>query len=103
MKQLPQTVTKSIFTYELTARTEKVAIYAQRISENGKLVGHEVFIIPKYQDREIHGTVVPAHEGFPGDNAFGVAAWSVGRDIVHAMRRFSDVCELVDRRALTHA
>jgi hypothetical protein len=97
MKQLPQILTKNIFTYTQIRRNEKVAIYEQRISENQRLVGHEVFVIPKYEDREIAGVFIPAHEGYPGDNAFGVYAFSTGMDMERAFAKFDLLTEEVNR------
>lgn len=91
MKPLEKTINRGIFTYEQVERTEEKAIYSQRITETGTLVGHEVFYINKYPEREIMGNVIAAHEGLPGDNQFGVTAWSVGRDLDRAMRRYADL------------
>jgi hypothetical protein len=81
MKTLDKTIKKGIFTYNQLHRNENYAIYEQRMTELGTLVGHEVFRINKYPEREIMGNVIAAHEAMPGDNQFGVSAWSTGRDV----------------------
>lgn len=98
MKPLDKTITKSIFTYNQLQRNDNVALYEQRLTETGTLIGHEVFFINKYPEREIMGNVINAHEALPGDNQFGVSAWSVGRDIDRAWDKYNEKCHEFERR-----
>lgn len=91
MKPLPTTVKKGIFVYEQLDRNDNFAVFTQRIADLGTIVSHEVFRINRYPDREIHGTFVEAHEAMPGDNQFGVSAWSI-RDKDKALARFRELC-----------
>lgn len=91
MKQLPTTIKKGIFVYEQLERSDNFAVFTQRIADLGTIVSFEVFRINKYPDREIHGTLVEAHEAIPGDNQFGVSAWSI-RDKDKALARFRELC-----------
>lgn len=92
MKTLPTTIRKNGFTYEQISRTDDVALFVQRYDELATIIGHEVFYINKCKTREIQGNVIEAHEAMPGDNQFGVTAWSVGRDVVRAHEKYAELC-----------
>jgi len=89
MKKLETTIKRGVFEYTQVQRNENNAIYAQRIAESGTLVGHEVFRINQYPEREIMGNVIAAHEAMPGDNQFGVSAWSTGTDVNRAIAKYN--------------
>jgi hypothetical protein len=76
MKQLPPQKTKNGCYYTLIKRSDRVAIYDQRYSKFGKVVGYEVFIIKTQPDYYIEGNLIKAHELFPHKEAFGKTAWS---------------------------
>ncbi len=90
MKQLDQTIRKGIFTYQQVNRNDVYAIYAQFYENN--LIGHEVFKINKYAEREINGVIIPPHEAMSGDNQFGVSAWSTGIDYNRALDKYNELC-----------
>jgi len=90
MKPLEKTIKKNVFIYEQLNRNDVYAIYAQFY--NGDLIGHEVFKINKYQEREISGVKIEAHEAMAGDNQFGITAWSTGRDYNNALNKYNDLC-----------
>jgi hypothetical protein len=90
MKKLETTIKKNAFEYVQVNRNDVYAIYAQFY--NGVLIGHEVFKINKYEEREIPGVKIPAHEAMPGDNQFGVTAWSTGKDYNRALDKYNELC-----------
>ena len=90
MKKLETTIKKGIFEYRQVNRNDVYAIYAQFYL--GNLIGHEVFKINKYAEREIAGVIIPAHEAMPGDNQFGVTAWSTGKDYNRALDKYNGLC-----------
>lgn len=90
MKKLETEIKKGIFTYKQVNRNDVYAIYAQ-FYEN-KLIGHEVFKINKYAEREINGVIIPEHEAMAGDNQFGITAWSTGVDYNRALDKYNELC-----------
>lgn len=74
MRPLPQKLDYHGFSYTLICRTDKVAIYEQRVTE--KIRYYEVFEIKKIPDKYIMGKLVPAHEKWPRDEDFGYSAWT---------------------------
>lgn len=90
MKKLQDVYTKKGFVYTLLERTNEKAIYSQH-DENGKLIGHEIFLIQIAKENEAFGTVFPERERYPNDNDFGVTAWSVGRDLDVAMTKYANL------------
>lgn len=68
MKPLPKELKKKGFTYRQVVKTPKGYIYSQT-HPSGTLIGYEVFL---HKENTRHNCV-----SFPGDNAFGVWAWSV--------------------------
>lgn len=87
MRQLEETVRKNRFNYKLVERytdqntNKSCAIYSQH-DDNGSIIAYEVFIIPirKKDMKTPSGIVVPAGEVFPGNEYFGVGAWTVGSE-----------------------
>lgn len=90
MNKLEKTIKRNIFTYEQVNRNDVYAIYKQLF--DGVLIGHEVFKINKYAEREINGVIIPAHEAMAGDNQFGVTAWSTGIDYNRALDKYNELC-----------
>lgn len=94
MKQLEKTIKKNGFRYEQLNRNDVYAIYAQ--FWNNELIGHEVFKINKYAEREIAGVKIEAHEALAGDNQFGVTAWSTGKDYNDALNKYNELCLVME-------
>lgn len=99
MKRLEKQVRKNRFDYKQifcqpTADGKNVYIYEQ-YSDEGVLIGHEVFV-PRIQKNDIKaptGYIIPAGEKFPGDREFGISAWS----ITSRERAFDKAQELVEK------
>lgn len=89
MKQLAEKLTKNGFVYELVKRNDYKAIYSQT-TQDGQLLGYEVFRIRKNKQWEMHGKVFPAAETFPTDNDFGITAWSC-RTLERAKERYAEI------------
>lgn len=89
MEPLPKVITRKGFVYTQIERTDEKAIYRQE--QNGILIGHEIFYIRHDKEREIMGKLYPASEGYPGETAFGVSAWSVGRNLEMAIKKYNDL------------
>ena len=66
MKELSPTINKRGFLYRQEFASDKGYIYSQTL--NGVLLGYEVFL----RKENTHFNCV----SFPGDNAFGVWAWT---------------------------
>ncbi len=90
MNILPLELKKNGYFYKQIARTDKKAIYEQR-TEQGTLISYEIFKIKVYADFILGGRIVPAHEKFPSDNDFGVLAYTVGRNLDYAMKRYDEL------------
>lgn len=73
--ELPNTIKKNGFAYELEIANGKVAIYRQVDLERGNLVGFEIFRIRFRESRELNGRQLKASLRFPHDEAFGYWAW----------------------------
>jgi hypothetical protein len=74
------------FEYRRMKRGENAIIYEQRW--NGILIAFEVFKIRSHDAFTLAGREIPAAESWPGDNAFGVWAWSV-KTFKRALERFN--------------
>jgi hypothetical protein len=72
---LPDTIRKNGYTYKLYKRGDKALIYAQHAE--GSLIAYEVFKIKVLRNKKFFGKVIPDQEVFPGNECFGVWAWSV--------------------------
>lgn len=88
MKKLDNVIKKSVFEYVQIAREDHKAIYSQ--SYEGKIIAYEVFKVKLAKETELFGTIIPEHEKFPGDNDFGVTAWSC-KSLDKAMERYHKI------------
>lgn len=91
MKELEKEFTRKGFKFTQLDRTDKKAIYRQTDVETGILIGHEIFYIKISKEWEVAGNIIPESEAYPGDNQFGVTAWSVGRDIERATKKYNSL------------
>ncbi len=85
IKTLPVEQRKNGFEYTLVLRGRRTCIYEQTVSDSVKYF--EVFRIRVKPESNINGKVIPAHEWFPHDEAFGYWAWSY-RDYSKAKKKF---------------
>ncbi len=88
IKTLPVEQRKNGFDYTLVLRGERSCIFEQTVSDSVKY--YEVFLIRVKPESNINGKVIPAHEWFPNDEAFGRWAWSF-RTLQKAKKRFYDL------------
>ena len=70
MEQLKTEFRKNRFNYTQIKRENNVAIYQQ---EN---YGYEVGIIHQEPEKEMFGTLIPAHERWPGTGEWGTHAFT---------------------------
>jgi hypothetical protein len=80
MRDPKEELTKNGFTYRLVAKNEHGYLYSQA-NKNG-IIGYEVF---EKRDNPRFGCY-----SFPGDNAFGLWAWSY-RSLERAMRKLESL------------
>ena len=85
MKPLSDILRKNGFTYTLVLREGQSCIYEQSVAE--KTAYYEVFIVQVRPQETIKGKMLPNREVFPGNEDFGVTAWSC-RTLDDAMKRF---------------
>ena len=90
MKSLPDILRKNGFDYYLVIRSEKVACYEQRYSENVKY--YEIFIIKVKHEQNLFGRFYKERELFPADSDFGKSAWSF-RNLDDAIKKFRELVE----------
>lgn len=76
MKPLPETRKKSNCYYRQVKRSARTAMYSLSYSENGKIVGFDVFKIIIKPAGIVLGKQIPEREHFPSDEEFGSIAWS---------------------------
>lgn len=89
MITLSETIKKSSFTYKQVDRDDKRAIYAQYL--DGKIIGHEVFMIKVSPAVSIYGRMYPERELFPATSDFGTSAWSTGPDLNKAISKYQSI------------
>jgi len=103
-EKLPQTKSKNGYEYVQVCRSDKAAVYEQKIEkeingEVGKTVGYEVFLIKVQKGYSLiqkHGKKkgqvynYPPSEMFPGNESFGDWAWSFNSKNA-AMVKFDNV------------
>ena|ERR1700723_3931814 len=99
MKQLEKTITRKGFLYTQIDRTDEKAIYSQHYIDGGQLIGHEIFYIKIQKEGEFKGIHFEEKEHFPNDNDFGVIAWSVGKDLERAMKKYDNLPKLESKAA----
>lgn len=94
MRKLATRIEKKGFVYELIQRNEFKAIYGQ-YTKDGDHIGTEVFYIGHAKETEAFGKIFPDREVYPGDNDFGVTAWSTGLEYVRALNKYLSLSEKV--------
>ena len=92
IKKLPVRIFKNGFEYTQVLRGHRSCIYEQMVCKSKDLKNYEVFIIKIKPSRNLYGTVYPATEIFPHDEAFGYWAWTF-RDYDDAKQRFKELEE----------
>lgn len=80
---LPLKIKKNGFVYFQLIRKGSFALYRQ--TKNDRLSGHEVFRVRMSNEKTLFGRHYPAQEIMPGNERFGIDAWSVGMDIFKAI------------------
>lgn len=78
MKSLSTSITKKGFTYEQVLREGQLAIYSQRMKEEGQTLAYEVIKIKQAPAHERGGVLFPAMELYPSERTFGIDGWSYG-------------------------
>lgn len=73
MKILEKEINKRGFCYKQIKRVGNVCIYS--VNKNGKVFGHEVFVVQSHNGYSIGDVDIPASEMYPKDSAFGDTAW----------------------------
>jgi hypothetical protein len=98
--QLPETLSRNGNEYRLYKRGKRVLVYAE--GQDNQDLGYEVFKIKIAKACEVNGHYYPNRERFPGNEDFGLWAWSfVGVNrLERAMSRFN-MLEGVDSPSLT--
>lgn len=90
---LPQFKKRNGYLFEQVVRGARAVVYSGSQAEG--ILKYEVFLIRVA--KEYHptwGDVIPAHEYFPSDEAFGVTAWTWGihtGGLEYAMRKFNEL------------
>lgn len=74
MDKLKETFRKKGFDFKQVERTETWAIYEK--SRDGQFLIYEVFKVVVIPERIMFGNKVLEHEAYPGDEAFGLWAWT---------------------------
>ncbi len=85
IKTLPVELRKNGYDYTLVLRGRRSCIYEQTVSDSVNY--YEVFLIRTKPESNINGKVIPAHEWFPNNEAFGNWAWTY-RDYSRAKNKF---------------
>jgi len=91
-EKLPEQIRKHGNDYKLVKRNDKAAMYAQYTNE-GLHIGYEVFIVKVNPSFTFpNGTVNPAKEAFPYDEAFGNWAWCyMPKNEAEALERYDEI------------
>ena len=76
MQLLKENIRKNGYDYILLERGEKAFIYEQWDDEDKFIVAYEVFRLKISKAKEVFGDIMPEREVFPGNEDFGVWAWS---------------------------
>lgn len=76
MRLLENKIRKNGYEYRLVERGEKAFIYEQWDDEDNFTVAYEVFRLKIAKSKEVFGDIMPEREVFPGNEDFGVWAWS---------------------------
>ena len=94
MRPLPTTWTKRGISYEIIKRSGNVLMV--EVSMSG-VCGWEVGTLHRDPDRDIHGSICPAHERWLGDEEFGGRGWyfMVSQE-AEAFRCFHELCSKKD-------
>lgn len=87
MEPLPLKFEKSQWLHTQLARRGQYALY-ERKKETSPRPHYEVILIGVFQEAELHGRKIEAHEFYPGSTAFGKSAWSF-HDLAEATQRFN--------------
>lgn len=76
MRTIPDSFTRQRVFYDLVKRVNNVAIYSLRYSRHGRIVGHDIFLIPRERERVLDGRTLSGGDGMPRNKAWGRSAWS---------------------------
>lgn len=92
MTPLPVFLRRNGFDYECINSGEKAYIYLQRYDKigNNEIIYYEVFKKTVVPDMTLGGNFIPEHISFPGNEAFGVWAWTF-RDKEKALLKFKEL------------
>lgn len=87
---MPLRLRKNGFTYIQVCRDDKRALYAQTVTS--ELTYYEVFRIKIRPEGLFKGKLILSGEVFPGNEAFGVSAWTY-KSLEKAMEKFNSLPE----------
>lgn len=76
MQLLKENIRKNGYDYRLLKKGERAFIYEQWDDEDHFIVAYEVFRLKISKAKEVFGEIMPEREVFPGNEDFGVWAWS---------------------------
>jgi hypothetical protein len=88
VKKLPLKLRKNGFIYTQVCRGVRSFVYEQTITP--KIKYYEVFELRIQHEWEMNGYFYPAKERFPGNEDFGIWAWTC-RTLERAMKRFNEL------------
>ena len=98
MITLPLKLRKNGFEYTQVLRGKRCCIYEHQVSDS--VTNYEVFLIKIRPERKIGKSIIPEHEAFPHDEAFGYWAWTI-RPYEAAKWRFDELEARKTRREFT--
>jgi hypothetical protein len=87
---LPLNIRKNHFDYTCIKSGEKAFIYSQCYDQINGIYYYEVFRKVIRKECVFHGKLIPEHIAFPGNEDFGVWAWSF-RDKDKAEKKFNQL------------
>jgi hypothetical protein len=88
MQLLKENIRKNGYDYRLLERGERSFIYEQWDDEDNFIVAYEVFRLKISKAKEVFGDIMPEREVFPGNEDFGVWAWSY-RNLEKAYEKYT--------------
>lgn len=77
MIPLSKKYNKNGYAFEEVIRQGDVAIYRQMSLDSGRTLAFEVFEVQKHKDREIGGNHLPAKEGTPSNEQWGIFGFTL--------------------------
>jgi hypothetical protein len=99
MITLPKTYSKNGYRFEEVERIGDVAIYRQVDPDTGRTLAFEVFEVLKNKEKVIAGKALPAKEGTPSNEQWGLYGFTVWQ-FPEAEKKRDILLERINRRKI---